>query len=417
MVSSKTSRDITGTAAQAEKFGPALSQILKIDGDQEVIIGQAWLAGPNQLVTCGHVIEPHLKAPGSLLVKFPCSGNRYPIKSIKLHPSFVRQPDQLVKFDLAVISVSLAGAEASARPLPFSFEGELQNNQSLYTVRYPAHLGQLTASPQPLTQQGLFLGHLRKHDSFHLLHDLALSSGDSGSAIFAGGSVAAIHCGDTASLPGLNLPTTSIRLAIWIDALKELGLTPTAAPSSRGSWRLFLLPLICFFMALLVTVALVCLSRLPSLQQRWAVHQPPILPVSVNFNQPLNGYKYGDPAQITVIPRSNAYLYLFDISQDKKVYVLFPPYGSSAYVNAGEARTIDRFGSQIIRASRQKDKLLLVALISDFKLVAGNDWSKSLPADNPLMINGDELTERIQDLKKADPDKIMNLEMDAPTAQ
>src|SRR5437660_1430389 len=82
-------------------------------------------------------------------------------------------------------------------------------------------LGQLSAALQPLTQDGRFLGLLRKHDSFHLLHDVPLAPGDSGAPLCFGNRVVAIHCGDTATLPGLNLPTTSIRLALWVDSLRE----------------------------------------------------------------------------------------------------------------------------------------------------------------------------------------------------
>ncbi len=109
-------------------------------------MGQAWLAGIGKLVTCGHVVEPHMREAGSLIVTFPYSGNRYPIKEIRLHPSFLKQPDGLVKFDAALLQVELNEPELSARILPIVYDKVLPSQLSLTAVRYPVHLGN-TARP------------------------------------------------------------------------------------------------------------------------------------------------------------------------------------------------------------------------------------------------------------------------------
>ena len=236
-------------AESADQFSGSLGHVLKTENGKTAVIGQAWMAQPGTLVTCGHVVEPFLKQASMLIVKFPASGNEYKIDSIKIHPSFVRQQDELINFDAAVLSLRLKEPELSAPPLPIKFDVSLRNQQTLLAVRYPAHLGSLSSSSDALSQTGHFLGHLRKHDNFHLLHDLALAPGDSGAPILNEGGVVAIHCGDTASLPGLNLPTTSIRLALWIDALRELGLSETAPVVTAQERRLS--PLECGYIVLI----------------------------------------------------------------------------------------------------------------------------------------------------------------------
>lgn len=216
----------TGSITESpELLSGSLAHVLRKDDDRVTIIGQAWLAAPGTLVTCGHVVEPFLRQAGSLLVKFPSSGNEYPIDSVRLHPSFLRQQDQLIKYDAALLSIRVKEPELSAPALPLIFDVTLKPQQPLLTIRYPAHLGAISSSPDPLAQTGHFLGHLRKNDHFHLLHDMPLAPGDSGAPIFIEDGVVAIHCGDTASLPGLNVATTAIRLALWGDALRELGVT------------------------------------------------------------------------------------------------------------------------------------------------------------------------------------------------
>lgn len=403
--------------ARPDLLGPALAHVVKVESGKEVLLGQAWLAGPNQLVTCAHVVEQFIACPGTVVVKFPASGNRYAVQTIKLHPSFERQPDQLVKFDLAVLSVVLAHPETAARPLAFAFGQPLATNQSIATVRYPVHLGQLSSAPDPLAQDGRYLGRLRRNDDFHLLHDLALAPGDSGAAVFAGKQVVAIHCGDTATLPGLNLPTTSIRLALWVDALRELGIRETASVLTGGKLRPTVQAAIIWLVAALLTAAATCFLLLPTTQARWGLQQPSILPVDVSFNKALYGYKFGDEVQIVLVPRTDCWLYVFDVDEGGHVLKLYPPHGFTAFVKAGQSRTIDRFGSKLLKVNYARDKLHVVALNSDFPLVTRSDIDRMDPAGQPLKIDGHELAERIRDFKKADPKNVLHLVMDAPTAQ
>jgi len=147
--------------------------------------------------------------------------------------------------------------------MPITFGRRVGSNQAAWTVRFPAHIGNLSAAPNPLIQKGLILGPLRKFDEFHLLHDLALAPGDSGAPILHGNRVVALHCGDTASLPGLNLPTTSIRLALWIDALRELNIKETAPatdPATRAEMLFVGATVLLVALMLSFTITLVALS-------------------------------------------------------------------------------------------------------------------------------------------------------------
>ena len=234
MPKGKQTLSVHDPAQSAEVFAAALANVTALDNEKETVLGQAWLAGNNELITCGHVIGGHLDQLQNLVIKFPASGNRYSVEAIRLHPSFVRQSDQLVKFDAALLKIELRPPELGTPPLSLSFGTPLQAGQEVFAVRYPAHLERISAAPSPLLQKGQILGELRKHDNFHLLHDLALAQGDSGSPILIGNAVVAMHCGDTASLPGLNLPTTSIRLALWVDALRELNITGSVEAQTKA---------------------------------------------------------------------------------------------------------------------------------------------------------------------------------------
>lgn len=323
-----------------EQLGPALAQIIQVNADQEVVLGQAWLAAPNQLVTCGHVVEAFVNDPSGLFLYFPGSGRRYPVKSVRLHPSFVRQPEGIVKFDAAVVSAQLLPPDSLAEPLPFSFERTLRTNQPLWAIRYPVHLGQLSAALQPLAQEGRFLGYLRKHDNFHLLHDLPLSPGDSGALITDGKAVVALHCGDTATLPGINLPTTSIRLGLWIDALRELDLHATNLVARRST--LNRAPIAAALTALLACVvsfmAVTALSRQAPL---------PVAPVpgesmaalNIKFNNKVNAYRAGEELDVTINVTRDCYPFFFLANPQGRVLKLFPR-SASALVKP-EYRDVD----------------------------------------------------------------------------
>ncbi len=399
-----------------ERIGRASAHVVRIEGDREVVLGQAWLAGPESLVTCGHVVDEYSGSPHLLSVHFPGSGNSYPVTSITLHPDYSRRSDQIVRFDAAVLRVELSPPESSLPPLPFCWGGRLEKNDPLVAARYPVHLGELTDAPEPLAQEGRFLGYLHKQDDYHLLHDLALSPGDSGTAIFDGPTVAAIHCGDTASLPGLNLPTTAIRLALRVDALKALGLRETAGVIHRARTR----PLVAaagVFLAATVLAFLITLMTLAApLKSRWRVNQPVQLPVDIRFNEPRFAYKLNEHAQIDLAPRNDCNLYLFDVNDSNRVFVLYPLPAFSPLVRSGQVRSVGKFGDNFITVGREQEKLHLVALISSDPLVKETDWAKANPAGSPLMIGGDALMERIHDFERLEPDGVMHVEFDAPRA-
>jgi len=162
-------------------FGPSLAHVaIERDGEEEVL-GQAWIAAPNTVITCAHVVDQYVRNRSSLVIKFPASGNRYPIKDIKLHPSFQRHENELLRFDLAAITIDFIEPETNARPLPIVFEKPLEQHQDLSAVRYPSHLGLYTTSLFPLSQIGRVL-RLKPNDRFHLFHDVALARGQGGDA-------------------------------------------------------------------------------------------------------------------------------------------------------------------------------------------------------------------------------------------
>src|SRR5687767_4771507 len=105
----------------------------------------------------------------------------------------------------------------------------------------------------------------------------------------------------------------------------------------------------------------------------------------------------GDLSQTVLSPRSDCYLYVFDVDTSNRVMMLFPPHGASAFVKAGQSRTIDRFGRKLLKVNQAKDKLHIVGLISDYPIVRGSDWDPTDPAAKPLTIDGNELAERIHD--------------------
>jgi hypothetical protein len=409
-----TTQKSRGLPDKPEEFGSALAHVISRDGNKEVVLGQAWIVGAGKLATCGHVVESYVQNPSDLLVFFPSSGHNYQVRGIKMHPSFVRQPDNLVKYDAALLYVDLGFPERQAAPLPLQFEKTLSPQQPLSAVRFPAHLGQISGSPNALAQLGTFLGPLRKHDNFHLLHDLALSPGDSGAPIFDGKTVVALHCGDTATLPGLNLPTTSIRMALWIDALREMGVTETYFPTRKTRLAPIVWAAVCAFILAFASTAFVLVA--PSLRQ-WQIQQPRLLPVDISFNKPLNGYTSQDDVAITISPRSDCFIHLFYIDNNDNVLMLYPPYGDQtrAQVNAGESRVVDRLGSSSLKASPEKGKLRLVALNSADPLLRDTDFDKDASI-SPLKIKGAQLEKLVQDEIQKDPEALDVL-MDAPSTK
>jgi hypothetical protein len=440
-------------------YAGALAHIIKVEtndqGRRETVLGQAWLAGVGQLVTCGHVVEEHAGPPGqsqrpdsSLIVTFPYSGNRYPIREVKLHPSFVRQPDGLVKFDAALLTVELHEPELSAKILPIVYEKVLPVQLTLTAVRYPVHLGQYSSALNPLAQSGHLLGPLRKHDDFHLLHDTALAPGDSGAPIFDSQSLVALHCGDTASLPGLNLPTTSIRLALWVDALRELGIEGTMADNSgRAAQTSPALMIAAFWLCFALTMGGVFAYRaMPTLNSR-KIESTKSKPISISLDKPMDQYQYYDTASFTILPQSKCFVYLYaetERSDDQKKEAikggmseaaankplftrLFPNLKRSAEdldpaiytLSPGQSRTVDMIGDSQIRVDCAPLKLHLVTLNSELApLKIGPSYEQTVNNGATLVNFSDttaELTEA-RALLAAHPDQVQEFVFDGPMA-
>ncbi len=407
----------SGVPENPDVFSAALANVIRLDGDKETIIGQAWKAAPNLLVTCGHVVEPFLSSTKSLQVRFPSSGNRYAVREVRMHPSFGRQADQLVTFDAAILLVDLSGPEREARALPITFGKELKNFQPLSAVRYPVHLGQYSSTPVPLAQLGRMLGELRRTDSFHILHDLALAPGDSGSPIFDDTSVVAMHCGDTASLPGLNLPTTSIRLALWVDALKELGVEENLKLVRPNSAKAAFSPVLAFCLAAMIVFLLGSGLLAKPLIDSWTIKHPQIKPITVGFDKPRTEYYEGEPLLIRFKAHSSCFVHLFEID-GSKVTLLYPPAaGDQVVAVPGESVTISHIGDRQIGVGKDPSKFLWVVLLNAHdQLLQPSDRKQDKENIGLLNISTDELMDKIDRIGKDDPQKILHVVMDGPIA-
>jgi len=407
----------SGVPENPDVFSAALANVIRLDGDKETIIGQAWKAAPNLLVTCGHVVEPFLTATKSLQIKFPASGNRYAVREVRMHPSFARQADQLVTFDAAILLVDLSGPESEASALPITFAKELKNFQPLSAVRYPAHLGQYSTTPLPLAQLGRMLGELRRTDTYHILHDLALSPGDSGSPIFDDTSVVAMHCGDTASLPGLNLPTTSIRLALWVDALKELGVEENLKYIRPKSAKAAVSPALAFCLSAMIIFLIGSGLLAKPLLDSWTIRQPQIKPITVGFDKPRTEYYEGEPMLIRFKAHSNCFVHLFELD-GSKVTLLYPPVaGDQVVAVPGESVTISHIGDRQIGVGKDPSKFLWVVLLnSRDQLLQPSDRKQDKENIGLLNLSKDELMDKIERMAKEDPQKILHVLMDGPIA-
>ncbi len=417
-----------------EAYGDALAHVIRVvsseDGNQEQVLGQAWLCGFHKLITCGHVVDAYLNELETLVVRFPQSGNRYPISEIKLHPNFTRDPqlNQLVKFDVALLVVDLSYPESEARPLPIAYDRNLPTQLALTAVRFPTHLGQFSSALNPLAQMGRLLGRLRKEDNYHLLHDLALSPGDSGSAIFDDYTVVALHCGDTASLPGLNLPTTSIRLALWIDALKELGIEPNAIveePSNTPSPA----PLIAAFIAMfIVSLAGMAWFLASKDIDGHRVEKGQVEPINLQFNRPRNGYKFGEEAKIILTSRSSCNVYVFgEVPADQikkpddiRVYRCYPPedFKELSLITKGQIRSIDTLGPFPFKVNYQPDKLHVFALnlsVPKLELEAAYEHNRENP-EKSRIIDDSKTLKAAMALEEKYPEGVMHIIMDGPVA-
>lgn len=417
MRTNQAARSTPNLVDKPERVGPALAQVLRLDeSGREHILGQAWLAAPNRMVTCGHVVEPFLQQPQSISVLFPTTGRRYPVLEVRLHPSFVRQPDGLVKFDVALLSVQLGPPDSNAQPLPFSYEQGLRINQRVWTIRFPAHLGQFSAAVQPLSQDGQYLGLLRKHDSFHLLHDLPLAPGDSGAPICDARGIVAIHCGDTATIPGLNLPTTSIRLALWVDALRELGLAETRKTYINRASRLATVAAAFFVMFGIAFGAGHMLLRKPP-QQPATISEPAMTPLGIAFNKPPDKYGKDQPIQITLEPTVPVYPFLL-VAKDGALVPLFPAKGEATKMT--ETTLIDQNSTFEPLTAPKAEAVKLYVLAAKADDPASEQFAKDfhplqgLNGPNPALMKEEAFLNLVKDFEKDHPDLVTLTEFNIP---
>lgn len=396
-------------------FGGALAHIVIAKGDRDEVLGQAWIAAPNTLITCGHVVDQFVRSPGSLTVKFPASGNRYLIKEIKLHPSYSKHEDpqkkvDVVKFDVAALTVDLIEPESSARSLPIIYEKEVDQQQTLSAIRYPIHLGVYTTSLSPLAQIGNFLGHMSRNDRFHLLHDLALAPGDSGTALFDGESVVAIHCGDTATIPVLNVPATSIRMALSVDSLMALGVSETS--NSEGPSLLNLIPAIMAFLVCgIITMAVFAFQY----EGKWAFSTQQNFMLTVSFGKPPKEYNYGDALKMTITPKSECYIYVYYIDDTMALQVFPAPHQTaiSAKRDASSNAVIESVGNQaIIVNNTPSGTFHILALKKDIPPVNENEQGDAETYQLPL--SPTKLLDRINRLVKHNPGEVLHQEITAP---
>ncbi len=425
----KTDRSINTLGFNPDVYAGALAHIIKVEttdqGRRETVLGQAWLAGVGKLVTCGHVVEPHMKQPGSLIVTFPYSGNRYPINEIKLHPSFVRQPDGLVKFDAALLLVQLNEPELSARILPIVYEKALPSQLGLTAVRYPVHLGQYSSALNPLAQSGRLLGPLRKHDDFHLLHDTALAPGDSGAPIFDNETLVALHCGDTATLPGLNLPTTSIRLALWVDSLRELGIEGVMATTgAKSGMQLSPATLVAAFwlVFLLAMGGVSAYKAYPSLAKHTGEGSK-VKPVMVTMDKPADKYAYGDNMTLSLSSQSKCYVYLYAESGPNSFLRIFPnlkmgvPPNENMYTLApGASRTVDFVGDASLSVDCNPMKFHLFALNNELKPLDIGASYQQAAVGKGMMLNTTKEVQSARDLQAKYPNQVIEVVFDSPIA-
>ncbi len=400
-----------GLPENPERYGPSLAHIITVENNQDVVLGQAWLAGPGMLITCAHVIERFVNTPGALIAKFPASGNGYTIRELKVHPKFSRAADQLVRFDAALLYVELRYPEREANPLPVQFNKTVSVQQEVSAVRYPVHLGQFTSSPNPLAQIGRMLGPLRKNDSFHILHDLALAPGDSGSPIFDGQTVVALHCGDTATLPGLNLPTTSIRLALSIDALKDLGIEENLVAEERSAFWNVARALIGFIAMFFTTFVALSFVMNGQHVQTWKIEKPTLLPVQVVLEKPFQSYRFGEPLTMTFRVEEPCFVYAFLAGADDMPILVLPSFGEREMLTPDAPHTVST-----VAGSRDPMKIGPKPLRMHV-FATKNPEFPFYTSDKANKVTASMLTRRILKLGKDDPSAAWHLVLDIPSAE
>jgi hypothetical protein len=411
----------TAVVQRPEIFSDSLAQVLHKEGNKKTVLGQAFLVGPGLLATCGHVVEAYTSNSQALLIRFPNSGNEYTAREIRLHSKFLRQPDQLVKYDAALISLELELPEKHSPFLPLKFEKHLKNQQTLFAMRYPAHLGSLSAAPTPLIQEGQLLGALLKDDNFHLLHDLGLSPGDSGSPLFDGETVVGIHCGDTASLPGFNLPTTSIRLALFIDALKDLGVSGNHNRIAKQKTEKFqkfnfltgqniLIATVCGVMAMLIaTGALLAAKEYERRKNHTAVSS-----VEIQYKEkdaPDKG-----KLQIVLTPQKSSRIYAIFVGPEH-ASVMYPAANALEQLTTTAPVQIDVPEDCQKLAQSGQGKLLIALLKTPFLLLKNDDIVLRDPSAFAILSDKEKTLANLANLEKDGNAIVQEIHEFSPSAQ
>ncbi|MDR3615801.1 MAG: serine protease [Candidatus Obscuribacterales bacterium] len=411
----------TAVVQRPEIFSDSLAQVLHQEGNKKTVLGQAFLVGPGLLATCGHVVEAYTSNSQALLIRFPNSGNEYTAREIRLHSKFLRQPDQLVKYDAALISLELELPEKHSPFLPLKFEKHLKNQQTLFAMRYPAHLGVLSTAPTPLIQEGQLLGALLKDDNFHLLHDLGLSPGDSGSPLFDGETVVGIHCGDTASLPGLNLPTTSIRLALFIDALKDLGVSGNHNRIAKQKTEKFqkfsflsgqniLIAAVCGVMAMILTIgALLGATELQRRKNHTAVGS-----VEIQFQEKSEPDK--GKIQMVLTPQKSSRIYAIFVGPEHSS-VLYPAPNALEQLTMTVPIQIDVPDDCQKLAQSGEGKLLIALLKTPFLLLKNDDIVLRDPSAFAILSDKEKTLANLANLEKDGNAIIQEIHEISPAAQ
>jgi hypothetical protein len=393
------SKSVSAIPDRPEVYGDSLAHVLHREEDKLIPLGQAWSVGPGQLVTCGHVVEKYLGKPAEMIVKFPASGNTYEIRQVKIHPNFSRQ-DELLKYDAALILIDPIAPESLAPALPVLFERTVKTQQTLYAVRYPIHLGSLSAAPNPLVQEGRLLGPLRRGDNFHLLHDLPLSPGDSGAPLFDQLGVVAMHCGDTASLPGLNLPTTSIRMALSTDALRDLGVhgvTPADAEANAAKKILTLDTIALFLVSAFLTMALVMggIYLWQGNGKNWRQDNSAILPLSISFSKPTPEADANQ--QLQILPSSLCHVYVI-FAGENRISLLYPTQSALDQKTNLEPISVDLPKDLFALENSGQGKMLVIAVKDDYRLVKNEDIIVRENTALPLIDNKEQFFAHLDQL-------------------
>ncbi len=392
------SKNVTAIPDHPEVYGDSLAHVLHREENKLVPLGQAWLAGPGQLITCGHVVEKYLNKAQDMIVKFPASGNVYEIKKVKIHPNFSRQ-GELVKYDAALILVDLIAPENAAAILPVIFEKAAKPQETLYAVRYPLHLGSLSADPNPLVQEGRLLAPLRRGDNLHLLHDLALSPGDSGAPLFDSMGVVAMHCGDTASLPGLNLPTTSIRMSLGTDALREFGVhgKTVGEPAADSTKKLLTLDTVALFLVsafLALAIALGGNYLWRGNGKYWRPYTSAIAPVSISFSPAQAGSVF---LQLQIVPSSPCHIYAI-FSGRENDSLLYPTPQTLDQKAGAVPISINMPVDFAALEKKNAGKLLIVAVRADYLLLKSEDIIVRENTALPVLGNKEQFWARLTKL-------------------